>query len=1030
MFKLSTLIFPIIGIILFSFLLCFVEVRSQEMRANQSKELAQALINAKTDQERKALLVEKRSLLTKELFDELSARAKELYVNGNNLQALSVSKLIMELAEQIDDSQVELRLGTIAAALNRIGLIYQIQSNYSEALEYYQRGLVIAKELNDKQKIAAFIGNIGNLYDSLGDKAKALENYNKSLSIFEELGDRIGIGKTLNNIGKIYSEEGKEEKAFEYFNKYLNINRELNNKEGISIALNNMASFYEMRGNYAQALEYYQKSLNIEEEFGDRDSIAIELNNLGILYRKLGNYTHSLELHKRALKLEEEIGNKQVIPIILNCIGTIYTIQDNHTQALGYYQKALKIYEEIDNKHGVAISLERIGFTLNKQGNYAEALKYSKDSLKLAEENGQIKTIIYSLIGLGQLYLKQADYLQAEECIRRAISYSREIGFYDSLREALSISGKVHLALNQPLKAEEDFEETIKIIERLRTNIASTEQRATYLASMYETYQEYIDLKLRLHKENSSKGHDAVALHICERLRARSLLDSLEEAHINIHEGISPKLLQQEQEIRQRLNTVANKQDQLLRGTYNKEQADIIAKDIDKLILDYESIKAKIRYENPRYATLTYPEPLKASEIQELLDPDTVLLEYLLGDKQSYLWAVTPKSIHTYILPKRTEIEDAAKQVYELLTARSLRLANESVSQRNIRIAEADSKYPDAATKLSQMILGPAASQLTTKRLVVIADGMLLYIPFSALANPLITKSTNSDWRPIGATHEVVSCPSASVLKFQRSEIQRDRKHSLSLAIFADPVYEREDPRVKVALSKQKTRKVRNEVVGSSQVETENKVNKNITKIDLIDRSTIHRLPFSRLEAEEIYKLAGNTRGWKVTDFEANHSTVINKEISNYQIVHFATHGLLNDNHPELSGLVLSLIDHQGKEVDGFLRVNEIYNLKIPADLVVLSACQTALGKEVRGEGIVGLVRSFMYAGSKRVVASLWKVDDEATAKLMSLFYKGILKEGRRPSEALRFAREEIRKERRWRAPFYWAAFDIQGEWN
>ena len=195
-------------------------------------------------------------------------------------------------------------------------------------------------------------------------------------------------------------------------------------------------------------------------------------------------------------------------------------------------------------------------------------------------------------------------------------------------------------------------------------------------------------------------------------------------------------------------------------------------------------------------------------------------------------------------------------------------------------------------------------------------------------------------------------------------------------------------------------------------------------------RSTLSRLPFSRAEAEAVGALVPTKSLLKAIDFRASRGLATGGELSNYRIVHFATHGLLNSEHPELSGLVLSLVDENGKAQDGFLRMNEIYNLQLSADVVVLSACQTGLGKEIKGEGLVGLTRGFMYAGAQRVVASLWQVDDLATAELMKRFYREMLKENLRPAAALRAAQLEMMKQKRWSSPFFWASFIIQGEWK
>src|SRR5262245_35614447 len=252
-----------------------------------------------------------------------------------------------------------------------------------------------------------------------------------------------------------------------------------------------------------------------------------------------------------------------------------------------------------------------------------------------------------------------------------------------------------------------------------------------------------------------------------------------------------------------------------------------------------------------------------------------------------------------------------------------------------------------------------------------------------------------------------------------------------TLAALADPVFEADDPRLAVARKKASS----NGLVAS--VRSAESAPSPSTLPSELERSarSFHRDGFSRLifsneEAEFITGLAPKASTLKATGFAANHRLAASGELGQYRIVHFATHGLINSEHPELSGLVLSLVDENGKPQDGFLRMSEIFNLRLPADLVVLSACQTALGKEIKGEGLVGLTRGFMYAGAERVVASLWQVDDQATAELMKHFYQEMLREKMRPAAALRAAQIEMSKCSRWSPPYFWAGFIIQGEWK
>jgi CHAT domain-containing protein len=279
--------------------------------------------------------------------------------------------------------------------------------------------------------------------------------------------------------------------------------------------------------------------------------------------------------------------------------------------------------------------------------------------------------------------------------------------------------------------------------------------------------------------------------------------------------------------------------------------------------------------------------------------------------------------------------------------------------------------------------------------------------------------------------HEVVNLPSASSLAVIRGETASRRPAEKTVAVLADPVFETNDPRVALARKRKSSGAGDAQIAANAQPAGAASLEKAMRSFDAATgRAGLSRLPFSREEAEAIAALAPAGRVLKATGFQANRAAAISEELGRYRIVHFATHGLLNGEHPELSGLVFSLVDEDGKPQDGFLRLHEIFNLRLPADVVTLSACQTALGREVRGEGLIGLTRGFMYAGAPRVVASLWQVDDLATAELMKRFYQGMLKEGLRPAAALRAAQLEMAKQKRWASPFFWSAFVIQGDWK
>jgi CHAT domain-containing protein len=427
-----------------------------------------------------------------------------------------------------------------------------------------------------------------------------------------------------------------------------------------------------------------------------------------------------------------------------------------------------------------------------------------------------------------------------------------------------------------------------------------------------------------------------------------------------------------------------------------------------------------------------------------VLDSDTLLLDYSLGEDRSYLWAVTPTSIASYELPKRSEIEESARQVYSLVTSaaewrrsveelRGLGLAQsqsqKSQSQRDLAIERPVAASPEAARQLSRMLLSPVLAMLGKKRLVIVADGALQFIPFGVLPNPAMEGLTG-DYQPLILDHEVVSLPSASTIAVLRREVKDRQPAPKEIAVLADPVFDNSDERLQGGGTKSVAPNIH-----LAQARGLGLVEEQLTKAAkdsgvILTGLSIPRLPGTRREADAIIHLVPSDEGKEALDFEASRQTATSEELSHYRYLHFATHGFLDSQQPELSGIVLSMVDEHGQPQDGFLRAHEIFNLKLPAEMVVLSACETGSGKDVKGEGLIGLTRGFMYAGAPRVVVSLWRVNDAVTAELMTRFYRAILIEKLRPARALQAAEISMLKETRYSSPFYWAAFTLQGEWR
>ncbi|HBL62875.1 MAG TPA: hypothetical protein DDZ80_32250, partial [Cyanobacteria bacterium UBA8803] len=474
------------------------------------------------------------------------------------------------------------------------------------------------------------------------------------------------------------------------------------------------------------------------------------------------------------------------------------------------------------------------------------------------------------------------------------------------------------------------------------------------------------------------------------------LLELLTEANANIRQGVDPQLLAQERSLQQQLNDLDRRRYELTSSQYSETALNRIKQNIDNTLSQLKQLEAQIRVASPRYANLKYPQPLTLAEIQQqVLDDDTILLEYSLGPERSYLWAVTKNTITSYQLPNQKEIEAAAQTFRVSLTQNST--------------ATLETGIP-----LSQILLTPVAAQLGQKRLLIVGDGVLQYIPFAALPLP------SSPTTPLLVQNEIVTLPSASTIALQRQQLQNRSPAAKTLAVLANPVFSINDSRF-TSNSPQQTPETPDNYA----------LNRAARNLGIGENATAFSpLPFTRTEAEKILALIPETQGLKALDFNASRTQATAPDLAQYQMVHFATHGFLDSVNPELSGLVLSLFNEKGESQDGFLRLHDIFNLNLPAELVVLSACKTGLGENVKGEGIVGLTRGFMYAGARRVVVSLWSVNDLATSEVMSKFYQKMLEEGQNPVTALREAQLEMWNSAQWQSPYYWAAFTIQGDWR
>jgi len=895
-----------------------------------------------------------------------------------------------------------------------------------QTIAHYERSLALWRESGDRLSELRLLQRLINQYHLLGEMQIALSYASKGIEIAQALEDRYQDANLNVMLGNLYQDQGNNQKALDAFSHARQAFASSSSRMGEAGAIENIGISYHLLGDPQRAIGYFHQAASMFSSLRHKPMECKSLNDMAAAYLKLGDLEKALDFQNRALALAREIGDVMIEARTLGYSGHVYF-------ALGDMQKASDCY--------------------NAQ-------------LKSCQTIGDAICVTRTLKALGDVALLSGDVEKAMNLLNQALSRSRLKGQLITEAETLYSAARANYSLGNLLEARKQIEQSLDIRESLRADVARQDLRASFFSSVQSGFDLYVDLLMSLSQRRPEGGYDAVALQASERARARNLLEQLVESNADIRQGVDPQLLERERALQRQLNAKAAARIKDFNDKGSEAIATALDKEIAELTSRYQEVDAQVRASSPRYAALTRPEPLAVPDIQRLLDQNTVLLEFALGEKRSWLWVVTPGAITSHQLAPRSEIEKATRRVYELLTARQP-VAGLTEEEQIARIKVADAGFQTEAAGLSRILLGQIAGslrqELKGKRLLIVASGALEYLPFAALPIPETEGQRDegtgrqgdgatgrrgdrgtssrpaapSPRRPVAliAEHEIVNLPSASVLSVIRREAAGRAAAPKTVAVLADPVFETNDPRLLMA-AKRRTGSQESGFNTRSAAEAPSSASGGLDcspflrAFRSLGRGGLSRLMFSREEADAIADLVPARSLLKATGFQASRTKALSGELGAYRIVHFATHGLLNSEYPELSGLALSLVDENGKAQDGFLRMHEIYNLRLPADLVVLSACQTALGKEIKGEGLVGLTRGFMYAGAERVVASLWQVDDLATAELMKRFYQAMLKDGLRPAEALRAAQIEMSKQKHWSAPYYWAGFVIQGEWR
>ena len=974
--------------------------------------------------------------------------------------ALAAYQRPLDIFTQLGDRSRE------ADALCHIGNAQQELDDMKHAADSYQRALELSSAENDRAGQAAALhgkavvadetGNLPNaekwatqaleIRQSLGDQRGQIENLivlfevryvrgkrdesrataELALSLAQKTGDRLGEAEARDSLGVLESQLGNPTAAVAHYAASLAIARDENDPVHTAVGLSNLAAGHAELGDYREAVHFFEQALPLRKVFSSPSSYANTLYNLAVVHTTLGDYEQALAGFREALSIFQQTHFARGEGFALLQIGRLYLTTGEADQAEDYLRQAAAKWRSASDRNDEVRAAESLAQLAMTRGEISKAAQLATDALAMAqagklqmEEERALILLARATLAAGNAQ-KSLEYANAARESSAKISdpagsadaaYQqgaawRKLGDAMRAREALKSALDLHKQTERKLNQVQDLEElarldrnrgeaneALALLDTLGPAAGRVESRMQFSAS----HRDLFDLAIDLHMQS---GDTSGAFELSERARARGLATLLREPTVNVREGAAIALVTRERDLESSMDGKQERLTHMLAGPHDASRAAEARAELDRVVTQYRDVQAEIRKNSPRYAALIAPRTLSAAETQaELRDPETALVEYWLGSEHSYVWLVTKNAVQGFVLPARDAIETVARRAYAALDARNVD-REESLAVRKQRVSDADRAFAQSAKALSKMLIGPIHGLAGIRRLWVVSDGALEYLPFAALPSP-------DTQRPLVATYEIVRLPSASVMAEMRSEVSERRPAPLRVAVFADPVFRADDERVANVTVRQATDPPR----AASDV----------------DLFNLPRLYFSRQEADAIRTLSGGGQTREILDFDASRVEAEKPTLRDYRVVHFATHALLDSKNPELSGLVLSMIDRQGRPQDGFLRLHEIYDLKLNADLVVLSACRTALGTAVQSEGLIGLTRGFMYAGAPQVLASLWSIRDNATTWFMTKFYEALLERHQTPEAALREAQSAMIKDARWNQPYYWAAFTVQG---
>jgi CHAT domain-containing protein len=836
----------------------------------------------------------------------------------------------------------------------------------------------------DPEREGTVLGRKGMAYSDVGEYEKALPLLRRGIDLTGAIGDLKQEEIFRGNVSTVHAGLARYDDALAECREALRLARELGlaQDEGRNLGL--LANIQTQMANYGEAIDSYMAALANARKNGDRASEAGQLGNLSEVYSALGETDRALQLIGQALGLSVELKNPWIEGGLLEIRGLLLAKLSRYAAAYRSYAAALRLARKIGDKAGEASRLSYIAEVDAQLGRYTAARAHLRNAVQIARGLSARAIEGRILVNLGKVHLHLGDLNSARASYANALDIGDGSGMPEISWRALNGLAQVAESSARMEEAREWNRRAVDAIEVVRGRLSLPEEKAGFLETKIQAYKLQIHLLLAGARGTARMTE---AFEWAERAQARSFLDSIAESRLAVGGISDAELSARQSEVEAQLAQLQAR----IYAAYSRPSPDSglvqrLKSELARAQEQYIDLRRDIRRRAPNFAAFRYPEPANFRAAQLLISDNSVILEFTLGPQSSFLFVIGRSEQKVFQLPSQAAIEHRVKGLRQAISAGPSRTGF--------------GNFVLQAAELGRQLLGPALPLLAGKReLIIVPDGALRYLPFGALLVPgrAIDPNASAGQLPyLVREYSIRYAPSISVIAALRARPVREPApgEKIMLAV-GDPLYE-----------------------GPSATATRGLSYARLAKPG--------RLLQSSREVEAIAGLYPATVVTKLMRREANKDTV-KANIRGQRIFHFAVHAFVDEDNPEFSGLLLGRTNRSAAADSGMLQVYEILSLKMNADLVVLSGCQTGLGKRLEGEGLVGLTQAFLYAGARALVVSLWNIHDRSTAELMIHFYQR-MREGVKPPDALRAAQVALIQEGEFAHPYFWSAFSVVGD--